>query len=293
MSIARAERRRTHKAYKKSVDTAQPDISYKLLIGNFNEFTKHVQDICTKFFDKITQSLKSVDVALNQLWNNQQIMVSGLKGAEDHIMLIRRVLNDALKGVTRIRKIERKVEVGKEDKEQVDVIDWGWYTTQLDFSDNKSEFMAGTIVPEEVIQAKIEARTKHEDEVFERDLAQIEEQLADTIKRRADDLYALITDEKGFRAKVKLMLVSLINDLSLSIRPTKRLLDAVCTIMKNELLARKKAISLRGNKMNETVIIDEVADVAEDQYVEVKDVVNPEADGASSYPEDATIFGGE
>jgi hypothetical protein len=82
-----------------------------------------------------------------QLWSNQQAQRNGLSGAEEHVMLLRRVFNDALGGVTRVKTIERKNPEG-----EAQVIDWDWYAEQLHFSENKQDFMNGEVIEPEVME---------------------------------------------------------------------------------------------------------------------------------------------
>jgi hypothetical protein len=88
-----------------------------------------------------------------QLWRNQQHQNQGLQASEQHILLIRRVLNDALCGVTRVASVERKV-FGSEETEQVQVIDWSWYTAQMDVMDGPHEFMMGMVLPDEEVEIR-------------------------------------------------------------------------------------------------------------------------------------------
>lgn len=90
-----------------------------------------------------------------QLWNNQQSEKQGLDMAEEHILLMRRVLNDALGGVTRVMTIERRAE-GSEETEEAQVIDWGWYGEQLHFSDDREQFMIGVVLNEEELEERRE-----------------------------------------------------------------------------------------------------------------------------------------
>lgn len=88
-----------------------------------------------------------------QLWNNQQKQNEGLSSAEEHVVLLRRVLNDALGGVTRIETIERRKE-GSDETEEAQVIDWGWYGEQLHYSDDPKTFMNGVVLTAEEIEER-------------------------------------------------------------------------------------------------------------------------------------------
>jgi hypothetical protein len=86
-------------------------------------FNKQVQDIQSK-----------VEVSNKQLFQNQQMMNNGLASAEEHIGLIRRVLNDALCGITMVTTISRPAAnpaaaVGV--LEETQVVDWNYYVSQF------------------------------------------------------------------------------------------------------------------------------------------------------------------
>jgi ketosteroid isomerase-like protein len=93
---------------------------------------------------------KRVADSNQQLWNNQKEQNKGLSTSEEHVVLLRRVLNDALGGTTRVTKINRQSQTNLEP-EEVQTIDWGWYGEQLHFSDSPEIFMNGLVLSEEEI----------------------------------------------------------------------------------------------------------------------------------------------
>jgi hypothetical protein len=100
----------------------------------------------------------------DQLWKNQTQQNAGLSSAEEHVVLLRRVLNDALGGCTRVMTIERRKE-GSEELEEVQTIDWGWYGEQLFCSDDPNTFMSGVVLtPEEIAERteKANAKKRHD-----------------------------------------------------------------------------------------------------------------------------------
>jgi hypothetical protein len=92
------------------------------------------------------------------LWDNQQQQKGGLDAAEEHVLLLRRVLNDALGGVTRVETIERRKE-GSDEMEEVQVIDWGWYGEQLHYSDDRQSFMNGVVLTAEEVEERTAKET--------------------------------------------------------------------------------------------------------------------------------------
>jgi hypothetical protein len=92
---------------------------------------ERVNQEMTEHFVRRVQDIESkVSKSSSQLYQNQQMMNTGLAAAEEHIGLIRRVLNDALCGVTRVTTIRRPAaDLGTTEK--VQVIDWNWYIDQF------------------------------------------------------------------------------------------------------------------------------------------------------------------
>lgn len=99
---------------------------------------------------------KRIAESNQQLWNNQQQQNKGLGIAEEHVVLIRRVLNDALGGVTRVTKIERRSQSDPEKQEEAQVIDWGWYGEQLHYSESPEVFMNGVVLTEDEVKERAE-----------------------------------------------------------------------------------------------------------------------------------------
>lgn len=88
--------------------------------GLADQFNDSIKNLSKATFD----TLRGIRGAVDGLWKNQQLLNSGLSSAEAHYMIHRRVFNDALSGVTRVKTIERRVEAGKEAMEEVQLIDW-------------------------------------------------------------------------------------------------------------------------------------------------------------------------
>jgi len=116
----------------------------------------------------MVQELHStVDSLRNEIAGNNKIMFDnqgrlneGLRASEDHIILIRRVLNDALGGVTRIEKFEvEDPETGEKVKNQK--VDWGWYAIQQHYNDNQKFMDMDTLSDERIAELeKVEAQQK-------------------------------------------------------------------------------------------------------------------------------------
>lgn len=94
------------------------------------ESNRHMTD---HFVSRVSDIEKRVAQSNKQLWENQKMMNNGLAAAEDHIALVRRVLNDALCGVTRIVTVSRpsRDEDLPGTTEDAQIIDWNWYANQL------------------------------------------------------------------------------------------------------------------------------------------------------------------
>jgi hypothetical protein len=108
-----------------------------------------------------------IAVSNQQLFRNQQQQKQGMDAAEEHILILRRVLNDALGGTTAVITIERVVELGSEDVEQVQLIDWGWYADQLHYHESREAFMNGVIVPaDKIAQAKSDEELRNRRQVL-------------------------------------------------------------------------------------------------------------------------------
>jgi hypothetical protein len=116
------------------------------------------------FFSNRLQELRKAMVEMEervaqsnqQLWNNQQQQNRGLGSAEEHIVLLRRVFNDALSGVTRVTKVERRSQTNPDEMEEAQVIDWGWYGEQLHYSDSPEVFMNGTVLTDDEVKERAE-----------------------------------------------------------------------------------------------------------------------------------------
>lgn len=130
---------------------------------------KSVQEANKKMLDFFLEQINTLrkDVAEFQervaksnqtLWDNQQQQKGGLDAAEEHVLLLRRVLNDALGGVTRVETIERRKE-GSDEMEEVQVIDWGWYGEQLHYSDDRQSFMNGVVLTAEEVEERTAKET--------------------------------------------------------------------------------------------------------------------------------------
>jgi hypothetical protein len=98
----------------------------------------------SEFEERVSQSNQ-------RLWENQKVQEGGLSSAEEHVVLIRRVLNDALGGTTRVTTIERQSQTNPEEQEEAQIIDWGWYGEQLHYGDNRDDFMNGVILTDEEV----------------------------------------------------------------------------------------------------------------------------------------------
>ena len=91
------------------------------------------QRMTEHFIERVQDIENRVGQSNKQLFQNQQMMNNGLAAAEEHVGLIRRVLNDALCGITRVTTITRPVSDPSVSgmTEEVQVVDWNWYTAQL------------------------------------------------------------------------------------------------------------------------------------------------------------------
>jgi hypothetical protein len=114
--------------------------------------------------DKIQKSLfdfnEQVKDSNQVLWQNQQQQKSGMDEFEEHILILRRVLNDALGGITRVTTVERRKEGSSDENEEAQVIDWGWYSNQIDHNLDRDGFMNGQVLSDEQIEEAIAKKKK-------------------------------------------------------------------------------------------------------------------------------------
>lgn len=121
---------------RKKAPGGKPLSQRKAIIEANQGLVKHVSGLVQQLEQRVAQSNQ-------QLWKNQQAQNVGLRNAEHHAVIMRRVMNDALSGVTRVKRITRP---SQEDMcelnkiEDVHVIDWTWYTHQLDAALGLSQF---------------------------------------------------------------------------------------------------------------------------------------------------------
>ena len=111
------------------------------------------------FISRVSDIEKQVAQSNRQLWENQKMMNNGLAAAENHVVLIRRVLNDALSGITRVVTISRPSQNADDPPgtvEDAQVIDWNWYADQLRAAESISEFVRGT----DLVLKKAEAKKR-------------------------------------------------------------------------------------------------------------------------------------
>lgn len=117
---------------------------------------KRMLDFFSARMQEVTKAMESfegrVGESNQQLWKNQQLQSQGLSAAEEHVAILRRVLNDALGGVTRVKAVERK----NPAEEEAQVIDWAWYAVQLHFTKNKEDFVIGEVLEDEVVAERTE-----------------------------------------------------------------------------------------------------------------------------------------
>lgn len=272
--------------------------SNKKLFDHFNEVVKKMAKQIDEKLSGMAKIVGDVNATAKQLWQNQQVQQQGLSVAEHHAMLTRRVLNDALGGVTRVTTIKRKVEAGKDEMEEVQVIDWDWYSEQLDFCDDTHEFMAGVVMPDESVQIKAEARKveleKKNEEIFKKNLEGLDKATTAMLKKHADDFRPLLEDDKQFRRKVE----SIYGNLS------EKLFEAACAMIRTKLenapsqeemeeeakalqeklkrVTEEAAKRERGEPYDEELLAEADAEIAK---MEAEEAENP-------HPEGAAIFGG-
>jgi hypothetical protein len=145
--VAKPNRKKAPKPRKKSKPLSNRKAvqeQNRRLLDFFTDRLQESQKQLREFEERVAQSNQ-------QLWDNQQKQNEGLSTAEEHVVLIRRVLNDALCGTTRVTTIERRSQSNPEEQEEVQVIDWGWYGEQLHYSDDPQTFMNGHVLTDEEV----------------------------------------------------------------------------------------------------------------------------------------------
>lgn len=286
-----AKKKRPLTASKKVVE------SNKRLLSHFDSLTKGIRDECNEKLVAMGNTVDGINKAHDQMWNNQRVMHTGLKASEEHTMLVRRVLNDALGGVTRVVKIERRIEAGKPEMEEVQLIDWDWYAEQFDYSDDPNEFMAGTIVPDEAIEIKKEARRvaaeKHAEEIYKKNLESLDKSTTAVLSKHAEKFHPLLEDDEKFREGVKEIYPNL----------DEKLLEAACGMIRNklenapsqeEMEAEAAALSDKMKRVTEEAIKRENGEPYDEELLAEADaeIAKMEAEEANTHPEGAAIFGG-
>ena len=241
-----------------------------------------------------------------QLWRNQNMLNTGLRTAEDHLILVRRVLNDALCGVTRVKTIERPEEIGSDEMETVQVIDWVWYTQQLDFCDSRDQYMSGWTLSEEEVERRIAAREEairlqRMDAIANRMLQSKNDEMRDAILD-ASELRDLLEKEfEGIELTDQdLADIIRISNEKIAAAPTPEEMEAEA---KKLLDDTKKVADAAGEaiKTGDESKLDEVAETLEEaasldsggeeeQAKEEQQAAPPPAD--DGIPEGATVFGG-
>ena len=146
--------------------TGKPLTRRKTVQASNKQVIEFVSKQVQELREFVTDLEKRVAESHNNLWENQKKQNNGLGLAEEHVVLLRRVLNDALGGITRVTRIERRKEDSTE-VEEAQVIDWGWYGEQLHYSDDPATFVNGVVLTEE----ELEGRKAIELEKRRRDIA--------------------------------------------------------------------------------------------------------------------------
>ena len=149
----------------------------------------------SEFFSKRAEEIQNgmselerrVVESISQVWENQKRHNDGMRVAEEHVILLRRVLNDALGGVTRVMTIDRR-KAGSTETEKAQVIDWGWYGEQLHYSDDPNTFMSGVVLAvEELEQRKLLALEKRRRDIVVHLAVRSAEKDEDELRRIYDE----------------------------------------------------------------------------------------------------------
>jgi len=139
---------------------AKPLTARKKVLQSNVHLQQTISEMVRDFDARRNETEKRISESNQQLWRNQQEQNEGLRIAEKHAMIQRRVFNDALAGCTRVTSIERKIQEGSDEVEEVQVIDWDWYAEQLINSADYNDFIVGVLVPEETVKQKTEQRSQ-------------------------------------------------------------------------------------------------------------------------------------
>lgn len=136
---------------------------------------------------------------IDTVYQNQQSLQQSLTEAERHILVLRRILADALSGTTRVRSIQLPPNIENERKPQV--IDWDWYHTQLGVSDSHSEFMDGLRIYDEA-EVALRLKKRHLQGVVRETSAKLKE-IERAAKKSGDDKAEVSAEVAQFMDKAR------------------------------------------------------------------------------------------
>jgi len=248
---------------------------------------------------ELTHLVQVAGAEQNKMWTNERVLYRGLMAAEDHMVLIRRVFNDALSGLTRVKTIERPENTLTPTTVSCQVIDWGWYAEQLDFSNDRSEFISGVLVADEDIKRKAAIRVEELKERRRQEHEKARALVVETIKSmgsaQADSLREVMGDPEAFTQRVRETFNSIPEDfLPLACHTIREMLEKAPTV--EEMQKEAAALSEKIQRVAKEVLKKERGEPYDEAILLAADleIANAEAQDTKHnlYPEGATLFGG-
>ena len=300
MAKASKSRKTSSRPRKKSrplTATKKVQEANKQLMEHFSSGLRSAEGRVSMRSKQLEEAVDGIRGGMEQVWKNQQLLNSGLSAAEAHAMVQRRVLNDALGGVTRFKTVERRVEAGKEEMKKVQLIDWGWYSMQLDYCYDTDDFMAGTLTPDEVIERKAkerqEEKERREAELHQKKLEVLEKAIGDMLKKQAEELHPLLEEgkEEEFSEKVRSIYPALEGEL----------FDTACGMIREklqnaptqeEMLKDAEKLKEKIRQVTEEASKRERGEPYDEALLAEADAMIAEGEKRNPFPEGAAIFGG-
>ena len=264
-----------------------------------NTLHQRVSGVSQELHQRLAHLVQTTGAEQSKMWTNERILYRGLMAAEDHLVLMRRVFNDALSGVTRVKTIERLENTLTQTTVSCQIIDWDWYAEQLDFSNDRNEFISGVLVAEEDIKRKaairIEALKEQRRREHDKAEALVVETINSTGSAQADSFREVICDPEAFTQRVRETFNSIPEDFlplachtireTLAKAPTVEEMQKEAAVLHEKIqrVAEEVIKKERGEPYDEAILSAADCEIAK---MEAQDVKH------NLYPEGATLFGG-
>jgi hypothetical protein len=186
------------------------------------------EDLLSKIKTALSEQEGRVQETSKQLYSNQMQLHKGQEAAEEHLLLLRRVINDMLAGTVHTVDLEREI-FGSEEKTTVKVVNWGWYTAQMDFADTRESFMNGVVLPDAEIETRILKKKKLEQYKI------LDQTIGNMVAQDADKMRKLLDDQEELKKFFIEYLAKIIEAKEDDIDWSDQMTDAASSMIKNRL----------------------------------------------------------